>query len=494
VGGLIGPTTLNPLLADDEASLAVTGLVFGSLLVVDPWTGALLPNLARAWQVSADGLTITFDLRDDVLWHDGEPFAAEDVEFTFQAIANTSTGLSTGLGADSPHRFDLALVEEFQASDTKTFLVKLSEPSCSALYDLGLLPIVPRHVLPQQAMAIGTGPFVFGEWLQDDHITLIRNTHYWRGASYLDAWTYRVLADAEQLLAELEAGHVDVAYIRPGDLARIEATGHFEIHRYPAAEGYFIAFNNDHPVLGDERVRQALSYALDRERIVDQVLLSQGTLLATGLLPGHWVLQGSTGPRLYDYDSGEAQRLLAEAGWSDSDGDGILDRDGEPFQLSLTTNAGNATREAIAILAGQYYRAIGVVAQVELVEWGNLLGRMFSHTFDAVVLSWPLELDPDQREFWHCEENALGSGFNFVSYCNPYLDDLLIEGAAMPNCDSEQRAEIYGEMASILAEDRPYDFLFAPDRLLAANQRVVGPDPSPFAGLYWNVMDWYVTR
>jgi peptide/nickel transport system substrate-binding protein len=486
VGGLIEPITLNPLLADDEASLAVTGLVFDSLLAVDPWTGALLPNLARAWRVSADGLTITFDLRDDVLWHDGEPFSAKDVEFTFEAIAK--------LGADSPHWFNLALVEEFQALDTKTFLVKLSEPNCSALYDLGLLPIVPRHVLPQQAMAIGTGPFVFKDWLQDDPIALIRNAHYWRGAPHLDAWTYRVLADAEQLLAELEAGQIDVAHIRPEDLAGVEAAGHCEVYRYPTAEGYFIAFNNNHPVLGDRKVRQALSYALDREGLVDQILLGQGTLLATGLLPGHWALQEGTGSRLYDYDFGEAQRLLAEAGWSDSDGDGILDREGEPFQLSLTTNADNTTREAIAILAGQYYRAIGVVAQVELVEWGNLLGRMFNHTFDVAVLSWPLELDPDQREFWHCEENALGSGFNFVSYCDPYLDGLLIEGATMPSCDGERRAEIYGEMVSILAEDRPYDFLFAPDKLLAANRRVVGPDPSPFAGPYWNVVDWYVTQ
>jgi len=494
VGGLIEPITLNPLLADDEASLAVVSLIFDSLLAVDPRTGALVPNLARAWRVSADGLTITFDLRDDVLWHDGEPFAAKDVEFTFEALANTSPGLSTGLGVDSPRRFDLALVEEFQAPDAKTFLIKLSEPSCSALYDLGLLPIVPRHVPQQQATVIGTGPFMLREWLHGDRITLMRNPHYWRGAPRLDALIYRVLADEEELLAELEAGQIDVAQIRPGALARVEAAENFEVYRYPAAEGYFIAFNNDHPVLGDRRVRQALSYALDRERLVDQILLDQGTLLATGLLPGHWALRGDTGPGLYDYDPGEARRLLAEAGWSDSDGDGILDREGEPLQLSLATNAGNGTREAIAILAGQYYRAIGVAAQVELVEWGNLLGRMFSHRFDAVVLSWPLELDPDQREFWHCEENALGSGFNFVSYCNPHLDALLIEGATMLSCDSERRAEIYSEMASILTEDRPYDFLFAPDNLLAANRRVVGPDPSPFAGLYWNVADWYVTQ
>lgn len=163
MGGLIDPITLNPLLADNEASLSIAGLVFDSLLAVDPWTGALVPNLARAWRVSADGLTITFDLRDDVLWHDGEPFTAEDVEFTFEAIANTSTGLSTGLGVDSPHRFDLALVEEFRALDAKTFLVRLSEPNCSGLYDLGLLPIVPRHLFQQQATTIGTGPFVFKE-------------------------------------------------------------------------------------------------------------------------------------------------------------------------------------------------------------------------------------------------------------------------------------------------------------------------------------------
>ena len=461
-------------------------LIFESLLAVNPQNGALIPHLARSWRVSDDGLTVTFELRDDVLWHDGEPFTAEDVEFTFQAVLD--------LGMESPRRFALASVEYFEAVDAHTFVVRLSEPGCSALYDLGLLPIVPRHLGrgtgSRRAAIVGTGPFMLKEWVPGDHITLVRNPRYWRGAPRLEAWTYRAFPDEEALLTALEEGEVDVAPVRPQDARRIEGTGRFKILRYPAAEYYFIAFNNDHPILGDGRARRALSLALDRRRLLEEVLAGQGTLLGVGLLPDHWASRADVRPP--DYDPTEARRLLAEAGWADSDGDGFLDRDGEPLALSLATNAGNKAREAIAVLAGQYYRAVGVAAQIELVEWGNLLGRVFDHRFDAAVLSWPLKLDPDQRLLWHSTENAPGSGFNFVSYHNPLADALLERGALVPGCDWRKKAEVYGQLWAILARDRPYDFLFAPDELVAVNRRLEGPAPSPFAGLYWNASEWYV--
>ena len=475
-GGLGELATLDPLLADE----AVMGLIFEGLLAVDPQDGAPIPNLARSWRVSDDGLTVTFELRDDVLWHDGEPFTAADARFTFQAVLD--------LGMKSPRRFALASVEDFEALGAHTFVVKLSEPGCSALYDLGLLPIVAHHL--GRAAIVGTGPFMLEEWVPGDHVTLVRNPRYWRGAPRLEAWTYRAFPDEEALLAALEEGEVDVAPIRPQDVRRIEGTGRFEVLRYPAAEYYFIAFNNDHPILGDGRVRRALSLTLDRRRLLEEVLAGQGTLLGVGLLPGHWASRADVRPP--DYDSARARQLLAQAGWADSDGDGFLDREGEPLRLSLSTNLGNEVREAIAVLVGQYYRAVGVAAQVELVEWGNLLGRLFEHRFDAAVLSWPLKLDPDQRLLWHSTEDTPGSGFNFVSYHNSLADALLEEGAVVPGCDRRRRAEVYGRLWAILARDRPYDFLFAPDELIAVNRRLVGPAPSPFAGPYWNANEWYM--
>jgi peptide/nickel transport system substrate-binding protein len=492
-GGLADVVTLNPVLADDPASLAVIELLFDRLLAVDPQTGSLRPALASSWQVSADGLTLTFTLRDDVLWHDGQPFSAADVEFTFKAIVNPAVG--------SPRQADFSLVEEFKAVDNTTFVVTLTDADCSILYDLGSVSIVPRHILghddtrtfPFNVSPIGTGPFVFGGWVTEDHVTLLRNPRHWAKAPHLDAWTYKVVADEEALLAGLESGQLDVIPLPLDDLASLEATGHFQIHRYPANEYYFIGYNVDHPILGDARVRRALSQAVDRQRLMDRVLGGQGQLLDTGLLPAHWAHpQEQAGYNAFDPLG--AEQLLTEAGWVDSDGDGIRDREGEPLSLRLATNGENPTREAIAILAQQYYLAVGVAAEVELIRWGNFLKDIFTHDFDIVVFSWPLVLDPDEWELWHSSESVLDSGFNFVSYYNPRVDELLLQGLKVPKCEETRRATIYAEIATILAEDQPYAFLFAPYNLIAVNERVGGVAPSPFAGLHWNLADWYVTR
>ena len=492
-GRLADVVTLNPVLSDDRTSLAVIELLFDRLLAVDPETGSLRPGLASSWWVSADGLTITFTLRDDVLWHDGRPFSAADVEFTFKAIVNPAVG--------SPRQVDFSLVEEFKAVDDTTFVVTLADADCSILYDLGSVSIVPQHILgdddiqtsPFNVSSVGTGPFVFGEWIAGDHITLLRNPRYWGKVPHLDAWTYKVVADEEAMLASLKAGQLDVIPLPLDNLASVEAAGHFQIHRYPANEYYFIGYNTDHPILGDVRVRRALSQAVDRQRLVDRILEGQGQLLETGLLPAHWAhSQELTQDR--PFDPVRAAQLLTEAGWVDSDSDGIRDRNGEPLRLRLATNGGNAVREAIAILAQQYYLAVGVAAEVELIGWGNYLEDIFTHDFDLVVFSWPLALDPDEWELWHSSESVLDSGFNFVSYHNPRVDELLLQGLRVPKCDESRRAAIYSEIATILAEDQPYAFLFAPYNLIAVNERVGGVAPSPFVGLHWNLTDWYLTR
>jgi peptide/nickel transport system substrate-binding protein len=490
-GGLADADTLNPLLADDYTSLTVIELLFERLLAVDSQTGSIVPGLASSWRVSADGLIITFILREDVLWHDGQPFSAADVEFTFKAIVNPAVG--------SPRQADFPLVAEFKAVDDTTFVVTLADADCSILYDLGSVSIVPQHALgdddmqtsPFNVSPVGTGPFAFGEWVKGDHVTLLRNPRYWRKAPHLDAWTYKVVTDAEALLASLKAGQLDVVPLPLEDLDSVKAASHFQIHRYPANEYYFIGYNTDHSILGDIRLRQALSQAVDRQRLVDQILEGQGQLLDTGLLPAHWAYPQELAG--YPFDPVRAAQLLAEAGWVDNDGDGIRDRDGEPLRLRLTTNGGNPTREAIAILAQQYYLAVGVAAEVELMNWGDFLEDTFTHDFDMVVFSWPLAPDPNGWELWHSSESVLNSGFNFVSYHNPRVDELLLQGLRAPKCDKARRAAIYSEIATVLAKDQAYAFLFTPYNLMAVSERVVGVAPGPFAGLHWNVADWYVT-
>jgi peptide/nickel transport system substrate-binding protein len=496
VGGPGPLAAFNPLLADDEGSRAVSRLLFDSLLAVDPATGALQPGLAEGWEFSADSRTMTFRLRSGPRWHDGQPLTAQDVVFTLESARQ--------LAGQRPHLADFAALGAVTAADERTVVVNLDKPGCTLLYQVGLLPILPRHLLeagkagdtPFDKAPTGSGPFVFAGGTPGQQVTLERNPAYGGQSPYLEEWSYRVFTDTQALADALAAGEIDVAALPysgrfPGSLEKLSEK---IVYPYPAAEYLFIAFNSAGPVerhfiFGDRRVRQAFSLALDREHILKRVLDGQGVLLGGPFLPGYWAANGQPIP---PYDPDKARALLAAAGWADSDGDGILDRQGKPLRFFIRVNGENEVRQGIAILAQQYYRAIGADVGFGPVEWGGFLDYIFTHDFDAAVFGWPLSLEPDQRLFWRSDQNAEGAGFNFVSYNNPQLDALLDEGATLGGCSAARRAQIYNQVAALLAEDRPYDFLFAPYDFLVASPRVGGIAPSSFAGPYWNVPSWYV--
>ncbi len=492
--GLVDISTLNPLLAaeDDDLARAVGGLLFDSLLHLDVRTAALTPGLARDWQVSADGRTITFYLRPDVAWHDGRPFSAADVTFTL-ALAGDAQG-------PSPYRFDLADISQVTAPDDETVSVTLKQAGCDALYAVGRVPILPRHLLPGEALAeaafnrqpVGTGPFVLGAREADGRLVLRANDDYWAGRPLLDGWSYQPMPDVSALQQAVNSGQAHLVRLPDGlEAAWLPET--WRLVAYPADRWYFLALNNAHTALGDAAVRRALALALDRQRLLEVALDGQGVLFEAPWLADHWVLAGASFAPLA-YAPERAGQLLNQAGWRDSDGDGLLDRAGEPLSLRISANVGHPVRERIAILVQQYWQAVGVSAQVEVLPWGVFLDDLFSHAFQVAVFDWPLEPGPDQAWLWAADENTPGSGFNFVSYASPQADALLAQGRTAPECDPARRAVAYQTLARQLAADQPYVFLFAPHRRLAVAEVLTGPQPGPYGGLYWNVADWYLAQ
>jgi peptide/nickel transport system substrate-binding protein len=495
VGGLGRPDTLNPLLVESEAGRALVPLLFDSLLAHDPNSGQLIPHLAETWMVAGDGKSITFTLRTDALWHDGQPVVADDVAFTIEAALDPAL--------DSLYGPQLSHLVEVTAPDDATLVVELDEPDCPSLGVLGELPILPQHLLANSDLSVasmddvpvGSGPFVLVDWTPEGEVHLSRNDVYWGGVPYLEAWSYRPFTDVEDLQRAWAADQIDVAWMPPGRLPGLTDSSpslkaNQSVYHYLSPEFLFLAFNNDHPVLSDSRVRLALSMAVDRQELLDQALDGMGELIAGTLPATHWAADPALSPPPYDPDS--ARQLLAEAGWTDSDGDGWLDRDGKRLRLPIRTNGGDQLREDVAILVAGYYRAIGIDASTELVSWGALVDDLFTHDFEAIVFGWPLQADPDQSRWWLSTENDVGIGYNFVSFADDMVDRLLQEAQTVPRCDVGRRAERYQQIQRLLTQERPYDFLLIPYATVLTRPDLHGVVAGPFAGPLESAAAWYI--
>jgi peptide/nickel transport system substrate-binding protein len=489
VGGLGSPATLNPYLDDSQPNRLLTSILYDSLLRVQPDDGRLVPNLAQSVVVSEDGLTLTFRLHPDAVWHDGQPVTAADVVFTLNELT------------DPPHahRFWFApeRVLELSAPSVSTVVVRLAEPDCSLLYALGQAPILPRHLLNETGLfddsfgrqPVGSGPFGFAAWHESGEIATVRNETYWQVPPRLAGWGYRPFDDPVALQMAADSGSIDLAVLPPGAGDGVPGLTRLT---YPDPELFFVAFNLNHPLLGRREVRRALAQAIDREQILAESLAGRGLLLAASLPPGHW----AAGPELTwpAYDPGQARRLLAQAGLVDSDGDGWLDRAGDPVRLALRTNADNDLRRSLAILVSQYWRQAGLDTTVELTSWPLLVDDLLTHDFDAALFSWPVGPDPDQTHLWQSTEDEIGRGLNVVSFSDVEVDRWLAEGLTAAGCDLAGRSRAYANIQQRLAEVRPYDFLLMPQATVLANPELKGLAAGLWGGVVWNASDWYFEK
>lgn len=488
------PSNLNPLLVENDASRRVTDNMFDSLLRVNAVSAALEPGLAVTWEFSEDLSTITFGLRSGVLWHDGKPFTAKDVEFTFDSIRHPAS--------QSPLRANLVNVKHFSAVDAHTFIVTLKQPVCSALYAIGQIPIISQSYFEATnpdlqsdtaanlylEQVVGTGPYRFKSRLPTGEIHLERTEGYFGGVPQILEWVYRPAADPSQILNSLQAGETDLALIPAENIQPLQQIERFRFITSPRAEYYVLMLNNKHPFLKDVRVRQALAHAIDRVQLVQELLGGYGQVIESSWLPGHWAY--SNPDISFPYDPERANHLLEEAGWTDSDGDGLLDQDGELLQVSISVNAENDLRKRIALAVQQDWIEVGVSAEIHFVEFHTLVEELFAPDFDTVVFSWPIHQDPDQHLLWASAESELEGTFNFVSYANPVVDEALMQGLIAPACEPELRVRAYQTAISSITSEEPYIFLFVPQDILVVNRQVSGLEVGPYAGWGWNIENW----
>jgi len=492
VEGTIGEaSTLIPVLASDAASHAVAGQVYNGLVKYDKDL-KIVGDLAESYTVSADGLTITFRLRNGVKWHDGAPFTSRDVLYTHKVVIDPKT--------PTAYAEDFKQVKSITAPDAHTIVVTYDKPFAPALASWGM-NILPAHLLEGQDITksplarkpVGTGPYRFTEWVAGQKIVLDANKDYFEGRPYIDRYIYRIIPDSSTMYLELKAGAIDLMTLTPVQFARQTSTprftARFNKYRYPSSSYLYMGYNLRHPLFSDKRVRQAMTAAINKEELIHGVLFGMGQKAHGPIVPGRWAYN----PNVKDipYDPQLAARLLAEAGWKEKNADGILMRNGKPFQFTILTNQGNQQRLLSAQIIQQRLRHVGVDVKIRIVEWAAFLKEFIDKgNFEVVMLGWNISQDPDMYDIWHSSKTNPGE-LNFIGYKNPEVDRLLVEGRS--TFDLEKRKKAYFRIQDILAEDQPYTFLYVPDALPVVSSRIRGVEPAP-AGIGHNQIKWYVPK
>ncbi len=486
------PSGLIYMVAGESAAGSISSNIFNKLLKYDKNLD-LEGELVEYWEISADQKTITFKLKPNLKWADGKPMTSADVLWTWQAVIDEKTG--------SPYASDFQLVKKAETPDALTFSVTYEQAYAPALDSWAGLQILPKHLLEGQDLhttafarnPIGSSYYKLDNWNHGENLKLSRNETSVLGQAKIDKLVSRIIPDSSAQFLELMAGNIDSMGLDPIKYARIiparpELQQKLALYKELGNSYTYMGFNLKHKPFDDIRVRKAINYAIDKQEIIDGVYLGLGINIASPYKPGtRW-----SNPNLkpYPYDPAKAKQLLKEAGFVDSDGDGIVEKDGKPFSFEILTNQ-NKEREKSAVLIQRRLKEIGIDAKIRAIEWASFISRFIkTGDYDVVVLGWGLGLDPDQYNIWHSSQQAPGQ-FNFIGYHNPNVDKLLEQGRLELNPDKRQK--IYHEFARVLLEDSPIVYLSAGYGLTAIHKRVKGIDsPAPPAGVGWNSYDWYI--
>lgn len=483
------PSNLIPFLATDSASAEISHLIFNGLLKYDK-NIQLTGDLAESWEVTDSGLRVMFHLRKGVRWQDGALFTARDVKFTYEKLVDPAT--------PTPYGGDFEKVKSLTILDDYTVEVIYKEPFSPGLASW-TIGIVPQHLLNKEDFTktgfsrnpVGTGPYRLRKWVSGERIDLSANKDYFEGEPALLRYVYRIIPDQATNFLELQTGGLDLSALTPLQFHRQTETPFFKKEykkiSYPSFSYAYIGYNLEDPFFSDVRVRRAIGMAIDKEEIIDVTLMGLGRVSTGPFLPGSWAYNPDV--RVSEFDPASARRLLEEVGWKDTDGDGVLEKDGRLFSFTLITNQGNDQRKMACEIVQNRLKSVGIEVKIQVVEWGTFLREFIDKKrFQAVLLAWQMSRDPDVYDIFHSSKSGPGE-FNFVSYRNAEADTLLDQGRRI--FGEEERAAIYRKLHARIAEDEPYTFLYVPDATLALHRRFQNVEETP-TGIGHNFIQWAV--
>lgn len=471
-------SSINPALYEHGE---INSLIFSGLTAHDS-NNQIVPSLAESWTFDKDTNTYTFKLRADVKWHDGKPFTADDVKFTLDTIMNPDNASEIASNYEE--------INKIEVVDKTTIKIGLVSPVIPML-DYLTIGILPKHLLegkdiatdPYNQFPIGTGPYKMVSWDKGQSIMLAKNEDFYLGVPKIDAITFKIVEDTKARALQLKSGELDLAQVTPHDSEQFQNNSEFVVDIMKTADYRGILYNFNNSFFKENReLPNALSYAIDRQAILDNVLLGYGAVAYSPIQVGAY-----NNPTIekYDYNPAKTKESLEKAGWILGT-DGIYEKNGRKLSFTINCKEGDQVRVDMANICAQQFKAVGVDAKVAVqakIDWDNQ---------EAFLIGWGSPFDPDDHTY---KVFATGKGSNYSSYSNAQVDDLLTK-ARNTEVDAD-RLKYYQDFQTELSKDLPYTFITYIDAIYVAKPNLKGITTETVlghhgVGIFWNVADWTI--
>lgn len=512
------PANLNPFLNTQTVGSVVRNAIFNGLLAVNE-KGEFVPELAvevpttKNGGVSADGMTVTYKLRKDVKWHDGKPFTAADVKFTYDIIMDAKNPVTSRTGYRD--------IEKVTVKDEATVELKYKKFYAPFLTLFGI--ILPAHGFGGSTeiekadfnrKPFGTGAFKFVEWVSADHITVAKNPDYFiKGKPYLDQVIFRVTPSREVGIAQLKTGEADVVWnLIEAQIPEFDGSPEVNVWAYPGLGVERLILNlsspsgdkvgdpsTKHPVLSDPKVREAIDIGINKKVIVDKLLYGKTTV---GSSP---IASGWAAPKIApsEYAPDKAKKLLDEAGWKPG-ADGIRVKDGVKASLTYQTTSGDKLRELAQQVIQEQMKEIGIGLEIKNIPSASLLGTWGDNSprakgnFDINMWTTSPGIDPHAHMFVYYHSSQIpteankGEGQNYARLKDPEVDKALDEAGSVP--DQDKRKAAYERAVKAVVASRVHIFLYNRLDVDGARKYVAGRTHSPWDNLTWDIDSWWLNK
>ncbi|HEC77712.1 MAG TPA: TonB family protein [candidate division WOR-3 bacterium] len=458
-------TTISPLSPSVFGSNEILDLLFMHLHRIDPETGKMKPELASSWEFSEDLTSITYYLRDDVTWWDGEPVTAEDVLYTYEKMKDPKTNY--------PNIARLRFIKNVEVVGPHAIKFTFDKVYADLLTDSDIMP-VPKHVYEKKGdkfgqAPVGNGPYKIKEWIPGSGLVLYANDSYYRGKPPLDTIFIEYYSDVTKMYEDFKNGNLDmVLNLTPEAAKELEKNKNIKVDSRPGNTFTYVGWNLKHPYLKDKEIRKALTMAINTKKILNDVFSGMGTISLGPLPPSSWGYNEEITPIQYNLIG--AKKILEKKGFTDWNRNKIYDKNRKDFTLTIITNVESPERVKILESVANDLKALGVRVKAKALDTKSFITALVQRDFDGFIMGWSMGEKIDPTVYWHSDPKK--GRFNFVSYKNSVVDSLIEIGVAMLN--RKKAKEIWHEFQKIVYGEMPYTFLVVANKISATYKRVRG--------------------